>query len=97
MITYQVTATVEPELTASYEAFMRHHIPALLATGCFTAARLSRGEAGRYQAEYYAPDRAALERYLSEHAPRLRSEFAAAFPTGITVTRAVWDAVRDWP
>ena len=98
MVTYEVTATVAPELAASYEAYMRHeHIPALLATGCFTAARFSRGEPGRYLMRYDAPDRAALDRYLAGGADLLRAEFTAKFPSGVALTRAVWEVLHEWP
>lgn len=98
MVTYEITAKVEPELAAGYEAYMRHdHIPALLATGCFRAARLSRAGGGRYLIQYVAPDQATLDRYLAEHAPRLREEFTARFPNGVTLTRATWELLHEWP
>lgn len=43
MLIYEVTATVEPELAASYENYMtEQHIPELLATGYFAAAFFAR-------------------------------------------------------
>ena len=97
-VTYEITAIIAADLAADYETYMRRdHIPALLATGCFSAARFSRGEGGRYLIGYEAADRAALERYLAQHAPRLREEFIARFPAGVTLTRATWDIVHEWP
>ena len=52
---------------------------------------------GRYRIRYEAPDRAALERYLAEHAARLRGDFAAHFPAGVELSREVWDALQLWP
>ena len=98
MVTYEITALVQPELVSAYEAYMRaHHIPDLLATGYFRAASLAAAAPGRYRVRYEAPDRAALERYLAEHAPRLRAEFAARFPAGVELSREVWEALQAWP
>jgi hypothetical protein len=98
MVTYEITTTVRPELAAAFEAYMRgRHIPDLLATGCFTAASLATAGPGRYRVRYDAPDRATLERYLAEHASRLRADLAAHFPAGAEVSREIWDALQVWP
>lgn len=97
-LSYDVSATVAPELVAEYETFMRQdHIPAVLATGCFAAARFCRDPDGRYLMRYEAADRAALERYLAAHAPALRAEFNARFPAGVALSRVVWEVVDAWP
>jgi Domain of unknown function (DUF4286) len=96
-VTYEITTVVEPELVERYERFMRAtHIPELLATGCFHGAAFTRSEQGRYRIRYEAPTEDALERYLAEHAARLRDHFTATFPRGITVSREVWLAVETW-
>ncbi|MBX6330668.1 MAG: DUF4286 family protein [Gemmatimonadaceae bacterium] len=98
MVTYEITATVRADLADGYERFMReHHIPHLLATGAFAAATLSRSAPGRYRVRYEAHSRAALDRYLAEHAPRLRQEFTAAFPAGIELSREEWTVLAQWP
>jgi hypothetical protein len=98
MIAYEITATVAAELAPRYEAYMREeHIPALLGTGCFEAARFSRAAPGQYRMRYEAPDRESLERYLALHAPGLRAEFEAQFPAGVTLTRATWELIQAWP
>lgn len=95
MIRYEVTALVEPALAAAYERFMReHHLPDLLATGCFSRAELARSAADRYRASLEAPDEASLEHYMTEHAPRLRRDFLSRFPSGVTLSREVWTAVE---
>ncbi|MBA3345456.1 MAG: DUF4286 family protein [Gemmatimonadales bacterium] len=97
ILTYEITATLAPELVSRYEDYMRrHHIPALLATGCFKAARFSRAAPGEYRMRYEAPDRATLERYLAEHAPGLRAEFDAEFPSGVALTRTIWETIQEW-
>jgi Domain of unknown function (DUF4286) len=88
---------VEPALVEAYERYMRvTHVPDLLATGCFLAATIARSGAGRYRIQYQAAAEADLERYLATHAPRLRDDFAAHFPRGVTVSREVWQTLQRW-
>jgi hypothetical protein len=97
MITYEITARVPEVLRKRYEAYMREqHIPDLLATGSFAAASISRSPAGLFRIRYEAHDRAALDRYLTEHAQRLRDHFARTFPEGIDVTREEWEVLQSW-
>lgn len=97
MVTYEVTTLVDPGQVEAYERYMRQrHIPDLLATGCFQEAVFTRAAVGRYRVRYEAPGEAALERYLAQHAPRLREEFASHFPGGVTVSREVWVALQRW-
>ncbi|MGH7534248.1 MAG: DUF4286 family protein [Gemmatimonadales bacterium] len=97
MVTYEITATVDPSLVEAYERYMRQrHIPDLLATGCFQGAVFTRAAPGRYRVRYEAPSDADLERYLAEHAARLREDFASHFPAGVTLSREVWVAIQAW-
>jgi predicted transcriptional regulator len=93
MITYEITATVQPDLIEAYENYMiDRHIPHLMETGCFASATFSRNS-GRYRIRYEAHDRDTLTRYLKDHATRLRDDFADHFPTGIELSRDTWDVV----
>ena len=97
MITYEITATVDPGSTEAYEQFMRQrHIPDLLATGYFREAAFTRSAPGRYRVRYEASSHADLERYLAEHAPQLRADFAAHFPSGVTLSREIWATIQTW-
>jgi len=97
MVSYEVTATVVATLTGEWEQFMcAHHIPALLATGCFKGATLARLGSGRYRTRYEAASRADLDRYLATHAARLRDEFTARFPAGIALEREVAEVLQVW-
>ena len=97
-ITYEITATVRPELCEAYERYMRdRHIPDLLATGAFDGASFGRSSPGRYRVRYEARGRAALDRYLAEHAPRLRAHFVEAFPSGVELAREEWTVLARWP
>jgi hypothetical protein len=95
---YEVTARVAPDQVARYEEYMTaHHIPALLATGRFRGASMSRSEPGRYRMCYETADAAALQRYLTEEAPALREEFTREFPAGVSLERETWEIIRRWP
>ena len=97
MVTYEVTATVRPDLVAAYERYMREaHIPDLLATGAFVAASLSRAGPGRFRIRYEAADREALDEYLATHAGRLRADFLRHFPEGVELTREEWAVLQQW-
>ena len=98
MVSYEVTATVDPALTEEYERFMREdHIPALIATGCFRSAALTRMAPGRYRMRYDADMRADLDYYLARHAARFRAEFVAQFPSGVSLEREVAEVLQVWP
>ncbi|WP_018465608.1 DUF4286 family protein [Calidithermus timidus] len=98
MVTYEITATVRADLCAAYERYMcERHIPDLLKTGAFAGASFSRSAPGRYRVRYEAHDRAALDRYLTEHAPRLRRHVSEMFPEGVELSREEWEVLALWP
>lgn len=97
MLIYEVTLQVEPGLAPSVERYMRdHHIPRVIETGCFRRVRFAQASPARFRTSYEAAAQADLDRYLSEHAPRLRTEFQTDFPSGITLTREVWAERQLW-
>jgi hypothetical protein len=97
MIAYEVTATVRADLASAYERYLRsEHIPDLMATGCFDGARIAQSAVGRFRITYDAPDAAALDRYLAEHAPRLRAHVRERFPEGLELEREVWTVLETW-
>lgn len=97
MVTYEITATVDTGLVEAYERYMRQrHIPDVLATGYFQRAAFACAGPGRYRIRYDAPSADDLDRYLAQHAPRLREDFASHFPTGATLSREVWTVVEAW-
>lgn len=98
MVTYEITATVREDLRDDYLSYMRErHIPDLLATGAFASASLSRSSPGRYRLRYEAHDRDSLDRYLADHAPRLRAHALERFPEGVELSREEWDVIAYWP
>ena len=98
MISYEVTVEVEEGLVDRYVEYMRtRHIPQVLATGCFSHAELNRAQETRFRQRYLAATLGDLERYLERHAPALRADFAAQFPSGTSLTRRIWEEVGRWP
>ncbi|HEY7505296.1 MAG TPA: DUF4286 family protein [Gemmatimonadales bacterium] len=97
MIAYEVTSVVEESLAGRFEQYMREtHIPDVLATGCFQSAVFARSSPGRYRTGYIARTQADLDRYLETHTARLRVDFAAHFPKGVSLAREIWVAVQRW-
>lgn len=97
LIFYEVTARPEPGVRAAYESYMRQkHVADVLATGCFTGARLAGSADGLYRTTYIAATREDLDRYLDGHAQRLRDDFSAHFPAGIALSREVLEVLREW-
>src|SRR5262245_60011554 len=97
MVTYEVTCEVDAARVGTYERFMREqHIPELLITDCFEGAELLRAAPGRYRVRYHAKSQANLDRYLSDHAPRLRAAFQAHVPDGVRLSRETWVTMQEW-
>jgi Domain of unknown function (DUF4286) len=97
MIFYEVTLQVEPRLAQAVETHMRTvHIPEIAGTGCFRQIHFDRASAARFRTCYQAESRSDLDRYLGEHAPRLRAEFQKEFPEGVTLTREIWTQQEVW-
>jgi hypothetical protein len=106
MIRYEVRARVPASLADVYARYLvEEHVPDLLGTGCFVEAEFATepgepgepGAAVRFRSAYLAPDRAHLERYFREHAPRLRTHALERFPDGLSFEREEWELLRRWP
>ena len=72
------------------------HIPAVLATGGFAHAELDRSKETRFRQRYLAATLADLERYLEDHAPALRKDYARQFPAGTRLERETWEEMQRW-
>jgi hypothetical protein len=94
MLSYEVTIQLDDaSLADALERYMREtHLADVFATRCFIDAHFERGEV--YRTRYTVESQADLDRYLDEHAPRMRADFIAHFPTGLRVTRAVWSELH---
>ena len=93
-ITYEVTATPRDAETAlAFRSWMEHrHLDDVLGTGLFRSARLDH-DGSRFRAVYTLRRRSLLDRYLTEHAPRLRAEGIARFGDRVSFERAVFRGV----
>ena len=97
MIVYSILADVPADLTAAYESYMiDRHIPDLIATGLFTGASISRGENNQYRIDYELASMERYNRYISEHAPRLRKHFEEQFSGLVKTSRTVWETIETF-
>src|SRR5438309_11312001 len=93
MVTYEITAKVEPQLSVEYERYMAdRQSPDLLATGYFASATFAKS-GDRYRIRYEAHSRESLDQYLKKDAERLRNDLKDHFPEGIEVSREFWDVI----
>lgn len=83
MIIYNVTTNVEESIHTEWLEWMRNeHIPAVLATGKFIKAVMTRVLVNEtmggitYSTQYTTENKEMLERYYKEDAPDLRKETA---------------------
>lgn len=89
MIIYNVTINIEEAVTTEWLSWMQEiHIPAVLATGKFTNALMTKvlveEEMGghTFSVQYSCPDKTTLEAYYTEDADRLQGDsgkFAGKF------------------
>lgn len=94
MVSYEVTIQLDDvSLAAALEEYMRTHVPEVLATGCFLDAHFERSAPDVYRTRYTVASQSDLDRYVAEHAPRLRADFVEHFPSGVRLTRSVWAAL----
>ena len=96
MIAYEVTVDVADGLIDEFMEFMRAHIPAVLATGCFAHAEFDRASETRFRQRYLADNLAELERYFERHAPALRADYQRRFPEGTQLVREIWEELGRW-
>ncbi|MFL5403130.1 MAG: DUF4286 family protein [Gemmatimonadales bacterium] len=95
---YEVTLQIDdPALALTVQEHMRQeHIPDIFATGCFQRISFDQASPERFRTRYEARSASDLDRYLREHAPRLRVTFQALFTTGVTITRETWSVLESW-
>ncbi len=79
---YNVTVRVEDSIVDDWQSWMKNvHIPDILATNCFTGARLLKllddqhnEGAHTFAVQYHYKDQSELDRYLNQYASLLREE-----------------------
>jgi Domain of unknown function (DUF4286) len=100
-VIYEVNIEVDAAAHEAYRIWLRDHIAEILALPGFTGAKVfevleplpSAGRVGLC-VQYALQDRASLDDYLRDHAPRLRADGAARFGDRFHATRRVLCAAR---
>jgi Domain of unknown function (DUF4286) len=94
-VLYEVDYAADVEIEASFDTWLRDHTADVLQFDGFLSAEILDDEAvappGRVRriVQYRLRDRAALEAYLREHAPRLRQQGVDKFGDRYSVQRRV--------
>lgn len=102
MILYNVTVSIDPQIEEDWKTWMRNeHIPAVLATNCFTECRLSRiigeEEGGvSYSIMYFSPSQAEYDRYQAEHAPTLQQEHGKRYNGKFAAFRTILNVIEEF-
>lgn len=98
-VLYEVTVRMaQAKDAAEFARWMRdEHIPAVLATGLIRGAEFARADDTTFRTRYTAASRDDLERYLRDHSPGLRDQFAARFGDRATASREFWEPLQTWP
>lgn len=92
-VIYEVNLVPEPAIEGEFDDWLHEHVRDMLALPGFIDATISRveqadGPAAR-TVHYELQDRAALEQYLAEHAPRMRQHGIDRFGERFTATRRI--------
>ena len=100
MIVYEVRVAVDAEVAPDYRAWLEPHIREILSIDGFSHAELYAEDDAHghvvWTVRYQLRDRAALEAYLRDHAPRMRADGEARFGGRFTASRRVSELVRLW-
>jgi hypothetical protein len=96
MIVYEVDLAIDADIIDDYRAWLQPHVDAMLQLPGFIEARIlevldpppAPDETGLC-VQYALRDRASLERYLVEYAPRMRAEGTARFDGRFRAQRRV--------
>ncbi len=102
MYIYNVTINIDDSVHDQWLDWMRdEHIPDMLATGKFTAAKMCRvmvdEEMGgtTYSIQYTSKDKDTLSRYYKEDADRLRNEGVTRFANKFVAFRTELELINE--
>ncbi|OBX26368.1 uncharacterized protein DUF4286 [Gelidibacter algens] len=102
MIIYNVTSNIDDSIHDKWLAWIKEHIPHVLATGHFTEAKLSKvlveeqGGAVTYSVQYRAKSREALESYYRDDADKLRDEAIKLFGDKVLAFRTELEVIDEY-
>lgn len=95
-VVYEITIRVEPEILEDFRAYMiDEHVPDLLATGHFSSATIA-SDGTTLSISYVARSSTELQKYLDEHASRLRAAVIERFPQGFQIERREWHLIAKF-
>jgi hypothetical protein len=95
VIVYEVNLRIERAIVPDFAPWLQAHVAQMLALPGFTGAELFEEPAAAdathasWCCQYRLRDAGALERYLQEHAPRMRADGTARFGDRFSATRRV--------
>ena len=99
---YEVSLEVEAAIAAEYSQFLEHHIPEVVGAGGFSSARRYRiadpspdAPVVCWVVHYLARDEASIERYVAQHAPRLRADAISRFGGRFSAKRRVLEELPE--
>jgi hypothetical protein len=100
MIIYNVTISIEKEVSEEWVTWMRDvHIPNVMATGYFLENRLAKvllvsdDDGVTYTTQYVCKNMADLQVYQGSHAKRLQAEVKAKFDGKYAAFRTVLETI----
>lgn len=102
MIIYNVTSNIDESIHQKWLAWVKEHIPQVLATGHFTEAKLTRvlvkEDMGgvTYSIQYRAKSREALEAYYKNNADTLRQDVLRHFGDQVLSFRTELEIVDEY-
>lgn len=101
MIIYNVTIKVDPVIANDWLKWLNdEHIPDILATGCFTKARvfhlleMEESDGPTYSVQYEAANKGDYERYLSSFATDMRKKATDKWHNQFIAFRSVLELVH---
>jgi hypothetical protein len=101
MIIYNVTIQVDNSIADQWLGWLQEeHIPDMIATGCFTDARVlqlmevDESEGPTYAVQYHATSKANYNRYIREHADTMRQKGTEKWGDKFVAFRSVMQVVH---
>lgn len=102
MFIYNVTSNIDESIHQEWLAWIKNHIPEVLATGNFTGAKLTRvlvkEELGgvTYSVQYRAKSREALDNYYQNDAEKLRQDGLSRFADKLLSFRTELEIIDEY-
>jgi len=102
MIIYNVTINIDESIHNEWLAWIKEHIPQVLATGKFTEAKLTKvlveeeNGATTYAVQYRAKSREDLEAYYKEDAEKLRQDGSSRFADKMLAFRTELEIIDEY-